>query len=141
MRDSASRRAAIAGLIAILLAAPLAVLLTLQTGLAQSAQLKGPMFVTLARGNTFIGQLPDGVKFHAYFLSGGVATFVDENGDRDTGQWRMRADDALCVTWRRMNPGEERCATLQIEGRKIRLEGNTLVGEVTFTGTIIDGFD
>ncbi|MDJ0684658.1 MAG: hypothetical protein QNJ84_08155 [Alphaproteobacteria bacterium] len=115
--------------------------MTLQTGLAQSEQLKGPMFVTLARGNTFVGQLPNGVDFHAYFLSGGVATFVDENGDRDTGQWRMRADDALCVTWRRMNPGEERCATLHIEGRKIRLEGNTLVGEVSFTGTIIDGFD
>ena len=112
-----------------------------QSAIAAEKKLSGSMFVTLARGNTFIGQFPNGVDFHAYFLGGGVATFVDENNIRDTGRWRIGENDALCVTWRRMNQGEERCATLFIDGKKLRLEGNTEIGAVEFVGSIIDSFD
>ena len=108
----------------------------------EETPLKGNMFVTLASGSTFEGTLPSGKKFHVYFLSGGVATYIDEDENQDVGRWRIRPDDsAICVYWKEMRDGEEHCATATLEGNHLTLDGNSEVGEITVIGTIVTGFE
>ncbi len=117
----------------------LAVLLAMQLRSTYSdadERLRGTMFMSLVNGNTISGTMKDGTGFKAYFLSGGIATFVNEKGFRDTGDWRIDEDDRVCVTWKKMNDGAERCATVWLAGDKLRLEGNVRVGEVELMGSI-----
>lgn len=114
---------------------------TFKTSVADETKtLKGSMFVTIANANTFRGTLKNGVSFQAYFLQGGLATYMDEKGNHDSGTWRVRQDDAVCVQWKTMDPDTERCAIVRLDGSKLVLEGNTRVGEVEILGTIAPNF-
>jgi len=103
--------------------------------------LRGSMFVSVLSGNTMSGTTPSGAEFHVYFLSGGVATFVDENERMDVGRWRIRQeDDAVCVQWQTL-VSEEQCAVVTMEGSTLTLEGDVPVGQVELLGTIVTEFD
>lgn len=103
--------------------------------------LRGSMFVSVASGNTISGINKDGVRFHVYFLSGGVATFADENDRIDVGRWRIRPeDDAVCVLWKTITV-DELCAIVTMDGGTLLLDGDVPVGEVELMGTIVTDFD
>ncbi len=112
----------------------------ISTATSDSHQLKGTMFMSVANGNTFAGRLKNGTAFKVYFLSGGIATYIDDTGKQDSGLWRVRNDDAVCVRWKTMNGAGERCAIVRMEGTTLKLEGNVRVGEVQLLGGIVEGF-
>ena len=107
---------------------------------AEPEVLKGTKFMAVVNTNTISGKTKTGVEFHVYFLSGGIATYEDKAGKKDTGTWRMREDDAVCVTWKGSLAGKERCAIVKMKGRTLKLEGNTRVGQVELLGGIASEF-
>ncbi len=107
---------------------------------AETEVLKGTKFMAVVNGNTISGKTKTGTEFYVYFLSGGIATYVDRAGKRDTGTWRMRGDGAVCVTWKGPLAGKERCAIVKLKGRTLKLEGNTRIGEVELLGHLVSEF-
>ena len=104
-------------------------------------RLRGTQFVNLARGNTFYGTRDNGVRFKVFFLSGFKATYIDETGRRDTGDWRLREDDAICVRWFNLAAGKEVCNVLFRDGKRIILSGDGPLREIQFLGTVDASFD
>ena len=102
--------------------------------------LKGTKFIAVVNGNTISGKTKTGTEFYAYFLSGGIASYKDKAGKKDTGTWRMREDGAVCVTWTGPLAGKERCAIIKLKGRTLKLEGNTRIGQVELLGHLVTEF-
>lgn len=103
--------------------------------------LKGAMFVGIAIGNTVAGTLPDGTRFHLYFLNGGVSTYVDEAGEKDFGRWWIRpVDSAVCIRWNQIDD-QDRCAVIRMQGSQLSLDGNLPTQSAELLGTIVVGFD
>ena len=107
---------------------------------AQSERLRGAQFINVVNGNTIVGTDDNGVKFHAFFLNGGVATYEDANGNKDSGTWRVTDDDRICVTWREMGGGKERCVIVKVDGQTITWKGKAVSGKGELYGTIAEGF-
>ena len=107
---------------------------------AQSEQLRGAQFINAVNGNTIVSTDDKGVKFHAFFLTGGVATYEDANGNKDTGTWRVTDDDRICVAWREMDGGRERGVIVKVDGRTITWKGKGISGKGELYGTIAGGF-
>ena len=107
---------------------------------AEGERLRGAQFINVLNGNTIVGTDGKGMKFHAFFLTGGVATYEDANGNKDTGTWRVTEDDRICVTWRQLNGGAERCVIVKVDGRTITWKGNSVSGKGELYGTIAGGF-
>lgn len=104
--------------------------------LAQSRQVKGSEFVTIMTGNTLVATNKAGVKFKAFFLSGGMASYEDEAGARDQGKWRIRDDQEVCVTWKKIEDGQERCASVYVNGSELVWKGDNISGEGKLMGGV-----
>ena len=104
-------------------------------GIAQERQVLGSEFVTIMNGNTLDATNKAGVKFKAYFLGGGIATFEGEDGTRDQGRWRIK-DDEVCVTWKTINDGQEHCARVYATGNEFVWRGETVSGEGKLLGGV-----
>ena len=113
-----------------------ALLLTTASGYAQSRQVKGSEFVTIMGGNTLSATDTDGVKYKAFFLPGGIATYEDETGKRDNGKWRISENDEVCVTWKTIADGQERCARVYENGNELVWKGEHISGEGKLLGTV-----
>ena len=107
---------------------------------AEKEQVRGSQFVTIMSGNTLAGENRDGVTFKAYFLAGGRATYEDRDGKRDEGTWRIRDGEFVCVTWKTLNDGAERCARVYSEGAKVIWRGEGINGAGELLGSVIPGF-
>lgn len=120
-----------------------AIVLTLGTSFAraETEQIRGSQFVTIMSGNTLSGENRDGVTFKAYFLAGGRATYEDRDGGRDEGTWRIKDGELVCVTWKKLNEGAERCARVYSEGAKVVWRGDGVNGEGVLLGSVIPGFN
>lgn len=114
-----------------------AVLLLTPTGTsAQSRQVKGSEFVTIMSGNTLLATNKAGVKFKAWFLSGGNATYEDEKGARDQGSWRIKEDEQVCVTWKKIGEARERCARVYVEANELVWRGDGVSGDGKLLGGV-----
>lgn len=103
---------------------------------ADSQQVKGSEFVTIMNGNTLLATNKAGVKFKAFFVSGGIATYEDETGARDQGSWRIRDDQEVCVTWKKIEDGKERCARVFSGGGELTWKGDNISGEGKLMGGV-----
>ncbi|MGI9478487.1 MAG: hypothetical protein ACR2PI_17425 [Hyphomicrobiaceae bacterium] len=113
-----------------------ALLLTPTYGNAQERQVKGSEFVTIMNGNTLSATNKAGVKFKAYFVGGGIATYEDEKGTRDHGRWRVKNGEEVCVIWKMVNNGQEHCARVYVSGNEILWKGEHISGEGKLLGTV-----
>ena len=113
-----------------------ALLLTSTYATAQERQVKGSNFVTLMNGNTLSATNKAGVKFKAYFVGGGIATYEDEGGARDHGRWRVKDGDEICVTWKKVGSGQERCARVFLRGSVFLWRGKHISGEGKLLGSV-----
>jgi len=102
---------------------------------AEPQQVKGSSFVTIMSGNTLLATNRAGVKFKAYFLSGGIASYEDENGVRDQGRWRIRNDEDVCVAWKAIDDGQEHCARVYADNSELTWKGENIFG----TGKLLGG--
>jgi hypothetical protein len=103
---------------------------------AQPKQLKGSQFVTAMKSNTLSATSRAGVKFKAYFLAGGSATYEDENGIEDHGQWRIKNGDQVCIVWKQIEEGLENCARIYAEGDDLIWKGDNISGEGRLLGGV-----
>lgn len=114
-----------------------AVLLLASSGAhAQPRQIKGSEFVTIMNGNTLQATNKAGVKFKAFFLNGGIASYEDEAGKRDQGTWRIKDDEKVCVTWKMIGNGQERCARVFVEGSDLVWRGEDASGDGKLMGGV-----
>ena len=103
---------------------------------ADSRQVKGSEFVTIMNGNTLLATNKAGVKFKAFFVSGGIATYEDEAGERDQGSWRIKDGEEVCVTWKKIEDGQERCARVYTNGSELTWKGENISGEGKLLGGV-----
>ncbi len=113
-----------------------ALLFTATSAFAQSRQVKGSEFITIMNGNTLSATNKAGVKFKAYFIAGGIATYEGEDGMRDQGKWRINNNDEVCVTWNSIAEGQERCARVYENGNELTWKGEHVSGEGKLLGTV-----
>jgi hypothetical protein len=81
---------------------------------AQAEPLRGYNFINVVQRNTLSGTNAEGVRFNAYFLPGGTATYQDANGTNDHGTWMLDKDGDVCVTWAKMLAGKQNCYQVSI---------------------------
>jgi hypothetical protein len=103
---------------------------------SQSQQLTGANFATVMQSNTLSATNKDGVNFKAYFLPGGVATYNDENGLTDTGEWLIKDGDQVCLTWNKVADGKEHCAKVYVQGKELIWKGDAISGEGRLLGGV-----
>ncbi len=107
---------------------------------AEPKQMKGSIFVSTMQGNTLSGKTVEGVAFNAYFLRGGMVTYEDANGLKDTGQWRIDNEEDVCVAFKNMNDGKEECFFVTLDGRTVTWKGKTRAGTGMLRGSIVESF-
>jgi hypothetical protein len=107
---------------------------------ADPQPVRGSQFVTMMQGNTLSGTTPTGDEFNMYFLPGGIATYEDTGGARDSGSWRIDNDGDVCVAWQYHADTQERCFRLMVDGSKIAWEGKMGTSEGMLRGGITDTF-
>src|SRR5262247_3969335 len=66
-------------------------------------------FISMMQGNTLSGTNASGAAFNIYFLAGGVATYEDSTGVRDSGSWHIDKDGDICVAWKNPADRQEGC--------------------------------
>ncbi len=116
--------------------------LTAPVGAAE-VQLKGMKFVDAVSRNTLSGESADGVKFNAYFLKGGIVTYMDMTGLQDRGTWYIDKQDDVCITWEKFNEGKEECFFVTFDGTAgniVRWKGKTEGGSAQLRGTVTSSF-
>jgi hypothetical protein len=123
-------------------AAILAVLLTVIAlpADAEPQPVRGSQFVTMMQGNTLSGTTPTGEEFNMYFLAGGIATYEDTGGARDSGSWRIDDQGDVCVTWQFHANTQEGCYQVTVDGSKVAWEGKLGANQGKLRGGITDTF-
>jgi hypothetical protein len=120
------------------------VALSIMTAAAPAAAapqpVQGSQFVTMMQGNTLSGTSPTGNEFNMYFLPGGVATYEDDGGARDSGTWRIDQEGDVCVTWQFHTDQTERCFRVTVDGNKIGWEGKEATASMKLRGGITESF-
>ena len=101
---------------------------------------RGSQFVTMMQGNTLSGTSPTGDPFNMYFLPGGIATYEDDGGARDSGSWRIDEEGDVCLKWDFHADQTERCYRVMVDGNKISWEGKENTGAAKLRGGITESF-
>lgn len=101
---------------------------------------KGDQFITMMESNTLSGHTAAGTAFNIYFLSGGIATYVDEKGVRDSGNWHLDKDGDVCVAWRDPAERQQGCFRVTVDDDKVTWEGKEGGGRGVLRGGISETF-
>lgn len=107
---------------------------------AEPQPVRGSQFVTMMQGNTLSGTTPTGDEFNMYFLAGGIATYEDNAGARDSGSWRIDSEGDVCVAWQYHADTQERCFRVTVDGSKVAWAGKMGTSEGKLRGGITDTF-
>jgi hypothetical protein len=118
----------------------LSILAAVEAAAAAPQPVRGSQFVTMMQGNTLSGTSPTGDAFNMYFLPGGVATYEDDGGARDSGTWRIDDEGDVCVTWQFHSDQSERCFRVTVDGNKIGWESKEGTGSEKLRGGITESF-
>jgi hypothetical protein len=119
------------------------VLFALAVGLAAPAAaepqaVRGGQFISMMQGNTLSGTNASGATVNVYFLPGGIATYEDTTGTRDSGSWHIDEDGDVCVAWQNPVDRQEGCFQVMVEGSKVTLEGKGGGGQGTLRGGVAE---
>jgi hypothetical protein len=101
---------------------------------------KGDQFITMMESNTLSGHTAAGTAFNIYFLPGGVATYTDDTGARDSGNWHLDKDGDVCVAWRDPAERQQGCFRVTVDGDKVGWEGKQGGGRGVLRGGISETF-
>ena len=101
---------------------------------------KGDQFITMMNGNTLSGTNAKGQAVNIYFLAGGVATYTDASGTRDSGSWHLDKDGDVCVAWQNPADRQEGCFRVTVDGSKVAWEGKSGSGRADLRGGVSDMF-
>jgi len=107
---------------------------------AEPQPVRGSQFVTMMQGNTLSGTTPTGDEFNMYFLPGGVATYEDSGGARDSGSWRIDNQGDVCVAWQYHADTQEGCYLVTVDGSKVAWEGKLGTTQAKLRGGITESF-
>jgi hypothetical protein len=97
---------------------------------------KGDQFITMMSGNTLSGTNAKGEAVNIYFLAGGIATYQDANGTRDSGSWHLDKDGDVCVAWQNPADRQEGCFRVTVDGSKVAWEGKAGSGRAELRGGV-----
>jgi hypothetical protein len=114
----------------------LAVAATAAPAGAAPQAVRGDQFITMMHSNTLSGTTADGDAFNIYFLAGGIATYQEAGGTRDSGTWHLDKDGDVCVAWK--NPADSRdgCFRVTVDGAKVAWEGKAGSGRGSLRGGV-----
>jgi len=104
---------------------------------ARAQILQGDRFITAMKDNTVSGKTASGTACNLYFLPGGMVTYSDADGHRDSGSWRLDRVGDVCVSWHGDAALPTGCYRVTANGRslswwnKSARSGETLRGAVT----------
>src|SRR5262249_40207210 len=97
---------------------------------------QGGQFISMMEGNTLSGTNASGAAVNLYFLAGGVATYQDSTGARDSGSWHIDNDGDVCVAWQNPADRQEGCFRVTVDGDKVSWEGKGGSGRGTLRGGV-----
>ncbi|HVJ42554.1 MAG TPA: hypothetical protein VM639_13710 [Dongiaceae bacterium] len=100
----------------ILLVAPL---LSMPLFPASADKLPPSQFISVMQNNTLTGRDADHVRFHVYFLPGGIVTYENRHGINDHGTWMLNKNGNVCITWASMMAGKQNCYSVNVDKNNI----------------------
>jgi uncharacterized Zn-binding protein involved in type VI secretion len=120
--------------------AVLAIAATITPALAEPQALQGDRFMSMMQSNTLSGATDAGHAFNIYFLPGGIVTYQDDSGTRDSGSWHLDEADDICVAWKHPAEHKEGCFHVTIDGNKVAWEGKAGSERATLRGGVTDTY-
>lgn len=120
--------------------AVLAIAATITPALAAPKALHGDQFMSMMESNTLSGTTDTGHAFNIYFLPGGITTYQDASGTRDSGSWHLDEAGDICVAWKHPAEQKEGCFHVTIDGNKVAWEGKAGSGRATLRGGVTDTY-
>jgi len=97
---------------------------------------RGGQFIAMMDGNTLSGTNASGATVNLYFLAGGIATYQDSTGVRDSGSWHIDNDGDVCVAWQNPADRQEGCFRVTVDGDRVSWEGKGGSGRGTLRGGV-----
>ena len=107
---------------------------------ADGERIKGQRFVTMAKNNTFSGELRTGIRFNIHFRQGGFVVFYAADKQEDFGRWRIDGRNRVCITWQIFKPEKTECYEIYRSGNRVTWQGTDARYETRVRGTITDTF-
>ena len=104
---------------------------------AEPQAVRGNQFISMMDGNTLSGTSAAGTAFNLYFLPGGIATYQDAAGTRDSGTWRLDEQGDVCVAWQTADQ-QDGCFRVTVDGSKVAWEGKEGGGRAALRGGITE---
>ena len=114
----------------------LAIAATAASAPAAPLVVQGDQFITMMNGNTLSGTNAKGEAVNIYFLAGGVATYTDASGARDSGSWHLDKDGDVCVAWQNPADRQEGCFHVTVDGGNVAWEGKAGSGRAVLRGGV-----
>ena len=105
---------------------------------AEPQAVRGNQFIAMMDGNTLSGTSAAGTAFNLYFLPGGIATYQDAAGTRDSGTWRLDEQGDVCVAWQNAADRQDGCFRVTVDGGKVTWKGKEGGGRATLRGGITE---
>jgi hypothetical protein len=99
---------------------------------------RGDQFITMMHSNTLSGTTAAGDAFNIYFLAGGIATYQEAGGTRDSGSWHLDKD--VCVAWHNSADRQDGCFRVTVDGAKVSWEGKAGSGRAALRGGVSEMF-
>ena len=107
---------------------------------AEPQAVRGDQFITMMHSNTLSGTTAAGDAFNIYFLAGGIATYQEAGGTRDTGSWHLDKDGDVCVAWHNSADRQDGCFRVTVDGAKVAWEGKAGSGRAALRGGVSEMF-
>ena len=120
--------------------AVLALTATIAPALAVPQALHGDQFMSMMQSNTLSGTSDAGHGFNIYFLPGGIVTYQDASGTRDSGSWHLDEAGDICVAWEHPAEQKDGCFQVTIDGDKVAWEGKAGSDRATLRGGVTDTY-
>ncbi len=107
---------------------------------ARAQILQGDRFITAMKDNTVSGKTGSGTAYNLYFLPGGMVTYSDAAGHRDSGSWRLDQVGDVCVSWHGDAALPTGCYRVTATGRSLSWWNKSARGGDTLRGAVTNAF-
>jgi hypothetical protein len=107
---------------------------------AAAEQLKGNRFLEVMQNNTLSGTTAGGAAYNLYFLPGGEVTWDEAGGETERGRWSMDPDGDVCISFAKVDDGDQRCYRVEVDGSKVTWDGKAGSGQATLRGGVSESF-
>ena len=107
---------------------------------ARAQILQGDRFITAMKDNTVSGKTASGTAYNLYFLPGGMVTYSDADGHRESGSWRLDQVGDVCVSWQRDAALPTGCYRVTANGRSLSWSSKSAHSGETLRGAVTNAF-